>query len=69
MDRQEKIILTVITGPRNQYMKRKRYNTLVKKTYRNHHPPPAISETGTASASQGAADTTEEKTKPEAHKN
>lgn len=26
-----KTILTVITGPRNQHMKRKRYSTLVKK--------------------------------------
>ena len=50
-------------------MKRKRYDTLVKKMYSIHHPPPTISKTGKASASQGAADTTEEKTKPEVHKN
>lgn len=28
-----KTILTVITGPRNQHMKRERYSTLVKKEY------------------------------------
>lgn len=49
-----KTILTVITGPRNQHMKRKRYSTLVKKkkknkkkTCNNHYPPPTISKTGT----------------------